>query len=143
MEMDDYLAGTDVPELWPDTQASMEWNGTSYGALMQDYGYVLFYNEEALESAGVGVPTTVEEFVAAAEAATSGDKFGYAVTQDSTINFLRDVFQFITGTGAPWISNGNWNFTDPAVIDAVETWHTMATQYSPQGTDINQKRQAF
>lgn len=143
MNLDDYLAETDVPNDWPDTQASMEWNGTSYGALMQDYGYVLFYNQRMLDAAEVEVPTTVDELVSAAEATTTGDQFGYAVTVDSTVNFLRDVFQFVSGMGTPWISDGAWNFTDPAVVEAVDTWRTMATQYSPQGTDINQKRQAW
>lgn len=143
MDLDEYVAGTDIPSTWPDTQESMEWNDISYGALMQDYGYVLFYNEEMLDAAGVGVPTTVDELLAAAEATTTGDQFGYAVTVDSTVNFLRDIFQFISGMGTPWISDGEWNLTDPAVVDAVRTWQTLATQFSPQGTDINQKRQAW
>lgn len=142
-DLDDFLATTDIPETWPSSQASMEWDGETYGVLLVDYGYVLFYNEAMLADAGVDVPTTSDELVAAAAALTTGDQYGYAVTADNTINFLRDAFQFIQGEGAQWIDGDSWTFDNPDVVAAVDNWRTIATQYAPQGTDIGQKRQSF
>lgn len=144
-EADSYLAQTDVLDQWPDTQDVMSWNGTNYGALLVDYGYVLFYNEELLEQAGVGVPSTPEELLEAAEAVTSmgGDALGFAVTDDNSANFIRDALVFVAGTGAPWIRDGAWNLTDPQVVQAFEYWRVLGSEYSPKGTDVGQKREAF
>lgn len=141
--IDDLLAVTDIPSKWSALQSSMSFSGKSYGVLLSAYGFMLFYNDALLKRAGVKVPTTSDELVAAAKRLTTGDEFGFAVTADNSPNFTRDVLQFLTGLQSPWVKDGSWNFNDPAVINAVETWRTLATKYAPQGTDITQKRQLF
>lgn len=142
-DLTEFTGQTDIPENWPDSQTAMEWDDKTYGVLLQDYGYVLFYNEAILAEAGAEVPTTVDELLSAAQAATTESTFGYTVTTDNTVNFLRDLFMFVSGSDATWIDDGAWNLTDPDVVAAVDVWRTLATAYAPQGTDINQKRQAF
>ncbi|GAA3883233.1 hypothetical protein GCM10022381_26800 [Leifsonia kafniensis] len=143
--LDDYLKTTDVPKLWPAAQSAMEWNGTSYGVLLVDYGYNLFYNEALLTEAGVGVPTTPEELVAAAKAVTDlpGDEFGFAITDDNTVNFVRDALVFTTGMKADWVKDGDWNFSDPDVVAALDVWRELGKKYSPIGTNFAAKREAF
>ncbi len=141
--LDEQLASTDIPGQWPANQSAMTWGGKTYGVLLVGYGFVLFYDQALLDAAGVGVPTTPDELLAAAEATTSGDQFGFSVTADSSPNFIRDLLHFVTGFGAPWVKDGTWNLADPKVVEAVDVWRTLATKYAPQGTDINQKRQAY
>jgi ABC-type glycerol-3-phosphate transport system substrate-binding protein len=81
--------------------------------------------------------------VTAAAALTVGDQYGYAVPADNSFNFLREFFMFLSGMDTPWISDGAWNFTDPAVVEAADTYRRLARDYAPQGTDSNQKREAF
>ncbi|MGF2949245.1 ABC transporter substrate-binding protein [Microbacterium alcoholitolerans] len=143
--LDDFVAETDVPEEWPESQGAMEWNDTTYGVLTVDYGYTLFYNEALLAEAGVEVPTTAEELVAAAKAVSDlpGDVFGYAITDDNTANFVRDALVFTAGMDADWIDDGKWNFASDDVVDALEVWRELGTEYSPIGTNFAAKREAF
>lgn len=55
-----------------------EFNGEICGAAPTVGTVVLFYNKAVLQEAGVEVPTTWDEFAAAAAALTSGDRYGVA-----------------------------------------------------------------
>lgn len=144
-DMDDFLAGTDIPAEWPAAQEVMAWDDTDYGVMLVDYGFVLFYNEAMLAEAGVDVPTTPDDLVAASEAVTEmpGDQLGFAITDDNSPNFVRDALVFIAGMQAPWIRDGEWNLDHPDVAAAFDVWRTLGSQFAPQGTDIAQKREAF
>lgn len=141
--VDDEIAGTDIATEWPANQAAMSWNGVNYGVLLVHYGYVFFVNEKMFADAGIAIPTTRDEVVAAAEALTADGKYGFAVTDDNSVNFIRDALEFVTGSGGQWVQNGAWAFTDPMVVAAIDTWRDLAANYAPTGTDINAKRQAF
>lgn len=142
LPVSDWLATTDVPDLWPDSQDVFDWGGESYGILAVDYPFLLFYNERLLTDASVDVPTTPEELISAVETLSASDKFGFAVTADNSTNFIRDITIFLTGMGADWAEPGKWHWTEPAVVEAVDAWRT-AAKHAPQGTDIATKRQAF
>jgi multiple sugar transport system substrate-binding protein len=141
--LDARIAGTDIETMWPQTQASMSWKDTSYGVLMADYGYVMFYNDALLKAAGVGVPTTPEELLAAAAATTKDGKYGFAITDDRSPNFVREALEFVTGMDGEWSKDGKWNWTDPKVVAALDVWRKLATSYAPRGTDSNAKRTVF
>ena len=110
--VDDRLAGTEYEADWPDAQEAIEWKGTSYGLLTVSYGFNFFYNERMFREAGVALPTTPDELRAAAEALTKDGKYGFAVTDDNTVNFMRDALEFVTGFGGEWAKDGSWNWTD-------------------------------
>ena len=137
------IAGTDIKTLWPKTQAAMTWKGPTYGVLLADYGYVMYYNAALLKAANLVAPTTPETLLTAAEAVTKAGKYGFAITDDHSANFVRDALEFVTGMGGQWIKDGKWNWTDPKVVAALDLWRKLARDYSPKGTDINAKRQAF
>jgi multiple sugar transport system substrate-binding protein len=141
--LDKRLQGSEIAKLWPKAQSAMAWKGATYGVLMADYGYVMFYNEAMLKAAGVAVPKTPEELLSAAAAMTKGGKYGFAITDDHSPNFVRDALTFITGMGGDWRKEGRWNWTDPKVVGAIDLWRKLARDYSPKGTDTNAKRQAF
>lgn len=144
-DLGDYLKTTDIPEEWPASQSVMEWNGNTYGVLVCAYGYNLFYNQDLLDQAGVGVPTTPDELLAAAKAVQDlpGDNYGFAITDDNTVNFIRDALVFTAGMQATWATPGEWNLTDPQVVKAFDLWRTLGRDYSPVGTDIANKRSAY
>lgn len=143
LDIGDRVAETDIPANWPASQAAMEWNGNTYGVLLVAYGYVFFVNERMFVEAGIAIPSTPEEMLAAAQALTGDGKYGFAVTDDNTVNFMRDALEFVIGYGGEWVKDGAWNFTDPNVVAAIEMWRELATEYGPTGTDIAAKRQAF
>src|SRR5690606_26040116 len=126
----------------PSTQEVFQWDGNTYGVLLVDYPFLLFYNEQLLDDAGVEVPTTADEFLQAIDTLTDGDRFGFAVVADNTTNFIREMLTFLTGMGATWATPGEWNWTDPEVVAGVDAWRS-AAKNAPQGVDVNAKRQAF
>lgn len=140
--IDDLLEGTEIADLWPETQQVFEWDGNTYGVLLVDYPFLLFYNEQLLADAGVEVPTTTDELLDAIEALTGGDDFGFAVVADNSTNFIREMLTFLAGMEAEWATPGEWSWTDPAVVAGVDAWRT-AAKNAPQGVDVNAKRQAF
>jgi multiple sugar transport system substrate-binding protein len=140
---DDRITGTEYATDWPVAQSSMVWKGTTYGLMTVQYGFNFFYNQQMLDAAGIKLPTTPEELKAAAEALTKDGRYGFAITDDNTVNFMRDALQFITGMEGQWAKDGAWNWTDPKVVAALELWRDIANNYAPKGTDINAKRQAF
>ncbi|MBS7699884.1 MULTISPECIES: extracellular solute-binding protein [unclassified Chelatococcus] len=141
--VDDRIAGTDIATKWPANQASMTWKGVNYGVLLVHYGYVFFVNEKMFKDAGIAIPTNKVELLAAARALTKNGKYGFAITDDNTVNFMRDALEFVSGLGGQWAKDGAWNFTDPTVVEAIDLWREIGQKYAPRGTDINAKRQAF
>lgn len=141
--VDKRIAGTDIATKWPANQAAMSWKGVNYGVLLVHYGYVFFVNEKMFKDAGIAIPSNKEDMLAAAKALTKNGKYGFAITDDNTVNFMRDALEFVTGFGGRWAKDGVWNFTDPTVVEALDMWRQIGQSYAPRGTDINAKRQAF
>ena len=78
--LDARLARTDIPANWPALQSEMQWNGKAQGVLLMGYGGMLYYNEQRLKDAKLGVPKTPDEWLAAMKATTDTGKgqFGLA-----------------------------------------------------------------
>lgn len=141
--LDQKIGAVDIAKTWPANQSAMAWKGANYGVLLVHYGYVFFVNEKMFSDAGLAIPKSKEELLSAAKALSKNGKYGFAITDDNTVNFMRDALEFVTGFGGQWISNGKWNFTDQKVVAAINMWRDIALNYAPKGTDINAKRQAF
>jgi multiple sugar transport system substrate-binding protein len=141
--LDEEVQATDIAKVWPANQAAMMWNGTNFGVLTAHYAYLYFVNEKMLADAGIAIPKTPDELRSAAEALTKDGKYGFAVTDDNTVNFMRDALIFVTGVGGQWVKDGAWNFRDPKVIEGIELWRDLTLNNAPKGTDISAKRQAF
>jgi len=68
----------DTGDMLPVSQKQIKaTDGKFYGMPSNVYTYVLYANKTRLDAAGVAMPTTYEDFVAAARKLTTGGKFGY------------------------------------------------------------------
>lgn len=141
--LDEEIKGTDIESNWSPNQAAMAWKGSNYGVLTANYGYLFFVNEKMFRDAGIDIPKTPEDLLTAAKALTRDGKYGYAVTNDNTVNFMRDALEIVTGVGGVWVKDGKWNFTDPKVVQGIDLWRDLALNYAPKGTDIAAKHQSF
>ncbi len=82
MQLDGTLEGFDeiADQVFPGPLATNYWDGGYYGLPQDTNTQVLLWNQEAFEAAGVEVPTTMEEFAAAACELTEGEtQYGYAL----------------------------------------------------------------
>lgn len=142
--LDARLKATDIPANWPPLQAEMQWSGKTQGVLLMGYGGVLFYNEQKLKDAKLGVPKTPDEWLAAMKATTDASKgqFGLSTITAEHPNMVVEMASWVTGSGADWLKGGKYNFTDPAVVKAVDGWR-QSIAYAPKGTNSATARQLF
>jgi ABC-type glycerol-3-phosphate transport system substrate-binding protein len=97
----------------------------------------LAYHKEAFEAAGLAEPTidwTVEDLLNAVQQLDSGEgserQYGFV-----SMNHLQDILFFMDRMGASYMQGSEAepqpNFTDPAVIEAVQFYIDMLQEYSP------------
>ncbi len=142
--LDDRLKGTDIPANWPPLQADMQWAGKTQGVLLMGYGGMLFYNEKRLKDAGVALPKTPDEWLAAMKATTAADKglFGLSTITAEHPNMVVEMATWVIGSGADWLKGGKYNFTDPAVVKAIDNWRAVR-RLRAQGHEFGDGRQLF
>src|SRR6187455_1701728 len=142
--LDDRLAKTDIPATWPPLQSEMKWSGKTQGVLLMGYGGILFYNDKMLKDAKVAVPTTPDQWLAAMKATTDAGKgqFGLSTITAEHPNMVVEMASWVIGSGADWLKGGKYNFTDPAVVKAVDGWR-QSVGYAPKGTNSATARQLF
>ena len=112
-------------------------DGKFYGVPLVTERQVLFYRKDLFEKAGIAVPTTLEEMMAAAEALHDPDngvagftgrgKANPAVTQFSTYlySFGADFFDFETNTAT---------INTPEAVAAFEYYGKLLGEYGPVGS---------
>ena len=142
--LDEYLAQTDVKATYMKLNDEMLYNGKYYGVLMMGYGMMFYYNDKLLADAKVAVPTTSDELLKAISAATdvNAGRFGYGAPTNEHPNVFVEVSTWVTGEGASLFKGNQYNFTDPAVIRAIDKFRT-AIKGAPKGTSSEQARQLF
>ena len=124
-----------------------EIDGHIYGVPMTMSPQSLIYNKKLLDEAGIGVPTTVEEFVAAAKAVKQRTgQWGYVFPNDSDALFTYIVsMQWLTGMGSDWSrADGTITANDPTNVKAVGLIKSFLDEkFSPRGLDANSVRKIF
>jgi multiple sugar transport system substrate-binding protein len=142
--LDDLLKGTDIPANWTQLQSSVTFGGKNLGILLMGYANVLYYNEKMFKDAGVAIPKNIDELVAAAKKLTNEKtgQFGFGLTTTDHPNVYGDASVFVYGMGHSFFKNGQYNFTDPAVVKDMDYFRELA-KYSPKGTSTELKRQLF
>ncbi len=142
--IDDRLKATDILQTWTPLEGEMKWGGKTQGVLLMGYGGMLFYIEQKLKDAKLDVPKTSDQWLAAMKATTDASKgnFGLATITAEHPNMVVEMASWVIGSGADWLKGGKYNFTDPAVVKAVDGWR-QAVSYAPKGTNSAQARQLF
>jgi multiple sugar transport system substrate-binding protein len=141
--LDDRLEGTDILDTWTPLQEELQWEDSYQGVLLLGYGYVLYYNEQLLQGAGVEVPTTPEDFLAAVETLTTGDVFGFGATTVQAPDNYTEASIFLVGNGGFWTDEaGEFAVTDPGVVRSLQQFRD-ALSHAPQGVTSEQRVELF
>lgn len=142
--LDERMAETDILENWTPLQEELVWEDTQQGLLLLGYGYVLYYNEQLLTDAGLEVPETTDDFLAAAEQLTEGDVFGFGATtvQEPGDNYT-EASMFLTGNDTFWTDDsGQFVADDPAVVESLQQFRDALAQ-APPGIGSDQRVELF
>ena len=141
--LDGYLADTDILQNWTPIQQGTQWEGQTYALLLLAYGYAMVYNEKLLTDAGVSVPTTPADFVAAAKALTKGpDQFGFGTTTQPGFNIFSHISVFIIGNGGRVATDEAPTVNSPEAVEAVGWWVDLVKSgVTPTGMETGPLRQ--
>jgi ABC-type glycerol-3-phosphate transport system substrate-binding protein len=144
--LDDRIKGTPIGgPSWTTLQKEETWDGKTMGVLLSTGPDMLFYNKKMLQDAGVALPKSYDEFVAAVNKLTNREKGIYGLssvtTEHTQIGF--DLLEHIEWQGLDAVKDGKYNFTDPAVVAAVDKWRNMVMKNSALGLNSTMNRQLF
>lgn len=127
--LDERIKQTDVGSTWaPYLLNTGRVGGKTYGIWVSGYSYSLMYNKKMLAEAGVAVPRTPEDLLAAAkkltkrEADGSVSQFGFSLTTKMDNNaYIYGFSTFLIGMGGGWGKDAaNLNIVTPANKKAIE-----------------------
>jgi len=118
-------------------QEKCVWEGETVCIMLLYFGYVMAYNEEMLDEAGVVVPTTWNEFYDAAKELTRDedgdgliDEYGVGIsTAGGAGQYLSEMLNVVLDAGAYWTTDaGEPAFDTPEMVEGLRRWKTLITE---------------
>lgn len=105
---------------------------------------ILYYRKDLLEEAGIPVPKTIDELVAAAKALHKPDQEQYGfVARGQRSPLVTQLSSFIYSEGGDFITDGKASINTPAAVKAMTTYGTLLRDYGPPGVLNMSWPQAF
>lgn len=105
---------------WEAVEAGKSTTGIWYGGPSNVYTYVLYCNRQKFEDAGIAIPSTYDEFVAAAEAFTSDGQYGYVDGWAPLYLFPKWCVWLHLNGGDFYGADGSVNFDTPEAKQATQ-----------------------
>jgi multiple sugar transport system substrate-binding protein len=143
LPFDDEIKDSDYSFTAPDKYLKVD--GKRYGIPFEISNYVLLYNKTLVKDGKA--PTTFDEFLETAKAATGGGNYGFAyrATMAERPGFWQDLCNFVYGFGGRWSDDaGNLTINSPKVIEGVSAYKKVYdTGVTPKGTDASTYRRMF
>ncbi|MBE0488621.1 MAG: ABC transporter substrate-binding protein [Halomonas sp.] len=143
----DEVVETDEEREWldsfyPGLMENGQLDGMTYGIPFQRSTIVLYWNKDAFEAAGLDPETPPETWedmarmAAAVRDASGGDQWGVMVPSTGYPYWMFQAFAFQNGHRLMSEDGTEVYFDDPAAIEALEYWVSLATEHDamPDGT---------
>lgn len=134
-------------------QSTCQFQGKTACIMMLYYGVIFGYNEELLKAAGVAVPKTYDEFLAAARATTKDlngdgilDQFGTGhETRGGGGQYLAEMASYLFDAGARFTdAEGNVTIDTPEMVKGLSRWKTVVTEnLTPRDLSAGEVRKLF
>lgn len=135
----------DFDDFYPALIDSLRWDKTEYsgagkGGLwalpVNEEGYALFYRKDILDAAGIAVPQTIDELLAAAKQLNGTEYDGHKISGfvsrgDKTYPTLNPFSTFLLAHGAKDIVDGKAAVNSPEAVAATQQWVDLM-QYAPK-----------
>jgi ABC-type glycerol-3-phosphate transport system substrate-binding protein len=118
------IAGYQQPDesqlRWEAVEAAKSTSGIWYGGPSNVYTYVLYCNKKTFADAGIDIPTTYADFVAAAESLTGNGKYGYVDGWAPLYLFPKWCVWLHLNGGKFYGNDGSVNFDTPEAMAATQ-----------------------
>ena len=151
-DLDPWIADSDLDLASWAGQNKCIWNGSTNCLMLLYFGFVMAYNEELLSDAGIAVPTTWDEYLAASRALTQDtdgdgltDQFGTAHQTSGGNQYLVEMLNYVLDAGAYWTdANGVPAMNSPEMVEGLRRWKTVITEgLTPLDLSAGDVRQMF
>jgi multiple sugar transport system substrate-binding protein len=132
--VDDFVAELDAKHDFVDSAVeAYSYDGGVWAVPLYNMTMHLWYRPSVLEAAGIAVPTTWEEWRAAAEALTKDGQYGMGLPANKQLYTDQTVYSVMLNGGASEIYNedGTLRFDNPETVAAYEFYNSMMP-FSPQ-----------
>ena len=118
----DYVSDETYAKFYPQFLEESLVDGTVWAVPDLASCRAMYYNKDILDAAGVAVPTTWDELVAACEAIKAYDSSIYPWGVDMTTDEGQACFAYyIWNNGGSFVdAEGNWTLNDPKNVEAIE-----------------------
>jgi multiple sugar transport system substrate-binding protein len=119
--LDGYWTGTDIPSTVKDQTTYPVWQGKQYALNLSARTLQLYVNTALFDAKNVPLPTTLDEFTAAAKALTDStkDQFGLVLVNVAHSRLYESILLFTAGAGGHFSKNGKPALNSPEVVGAV------------------------
>jgi multiple sugar transport system substrate-binding protein len=146
--LDRWMDKTDIKKAWVPNQAELAIDGKTMGLIMLNYGFGLLYNADMLKAAGVAVPTTEAELIAAAKALTKvkdgrTEQYGLALNTSTSSWAYVQFMHFHAGRDRELFKDGKLD-SEAEIARTLETIKSLIDAgVSPKGLDNTPLRRLF
>lgn len=112
------------------------------------WGQLLIYRQDLFDAAGLAAPTTFDAIMTAAETLADPDNnfYGIVAATDPSAVFTQQTFEhFALANGVQLTdAEGNITLNTPAMVEALDFYTTLVTQYGPPGViDVASSRATY
>jgi len=131
--VEDFVAELDASHsFYPAAVAPYTYDGHTWAVPLYNMVHSLWYRKSVFEEAGVTVPTTWDEWLAAAEALTTDEQYGIGIPANKQLYTDQTVYNLMINAGADEIYNadGSLRFNNPQTVEAYAMYEKLY-QYSP------------
>lgn len=138
-----------LDSFYPALMANGQIEGHTWGIPFQRSTIVAYYNKDKFREAGLdpeSPPTTWDEMVEAGKALTKDGTFGLMIPSTGYPYWMFQALAIQNGKELMSDDGLHTYFDDPAVIEALDFWHSLSTEHKimPEGTvEWGTLRQAF
>lgn len=126
--VDDFVAELDAKHDFVDSAVeAYSYDGGVWAVPLYNMTMHLWYRPSVLEAAGIAVPTTWEEWRAAAEALTTDGQYGMGLPANKQLYTDQTVYSVMLNGGASEIYNedGTLRFDNPETVAAYDFYNSM------------------
>jgi hypothetical protein len=136
--IDDFVAELDARHDFVDSAVeAYSYDGGVWAVPLYNMTMHLWYRPSVLEAAGIAVPTTWDEWRAAAEALTVDGQYGMGLPANKQLYTDQTVYSVMLNGGASEIYNedGTLRFDNPETVEAYDFYNSMMA-FSPPDAQV-------
>jgi multiple sugar transport system substrate-binding protein len=132
--LDSYLAKDDILKDWIPLQKTMVVGGKTYGVLLLNHLYAMYYNEQMFKEAGVSPPKTMDDLGQAAKRLTTGPgRYGISLVTAPSTDMYLEFSKLLGGLGGDWTPGGKLTVNSPEAVQALTFYRGLVQSgYAPR-----------